>query len=321
MDHAPRHDSGSISAADAEATRQFYAARPRPSAIADYSELLAVRAARGGRFTGSDRAVAESARAAGRTVPIRIVKPLRRPIAGVLLHFPGGGFYLSCSVADDERNARRADATGLAVVSVDYRLAPEHPWPAAPDDCMTAAEWLINNAVERFGTGRLLLGGFSAGATLAATTLLRLRDAGAVSAFRGTLLEAGTYDLTAHSPSGSAVVDDYFVEAYVGHVDDRANPSVSPAYGDLRGLPPVLVVVDTDDAVLPDSLLMAARLSAASVDTELLAYPNVPHGFSNHSTPVGRAATAAIDAWLTETVNRPSTSEHVAATVIETPTG
>lgn len=293
-----------VSAADADLTRGFYEARPTGAALTSHAEVLAVRAARAEQFTGSDRAVEVSAGTAGHDVPIRIVEPRGRPIVGVLLHLPGGGFYMSSAVADDERNARRADATGLAVVSVDYRLAPEHPWPAAPDDCAAAADWLIAHAPERFGTDRLVLGGFSAGATLAAVTLLRLRSRGDVAAFRGAVLEAGTYDLTAHNPSGSVVVNDYFVEAYAGHVEDRSVPDVSPAYGDLRGLPPTMVVVGGRDVVLPDNLLMAARLSAAGNDVDLRIYPDVPHGFSRHPTPVGRRATAAIDSWILDTVGR-----------------
>ncbi|MFZ2238207.1 MAG: alpha/beta hydrolase [Gordonia amarae] len=302
MDFALRSLTESVSAEHAATTRKFYETRPRASALAGYDELLAVRAARHERLTGSSRAVVATVNENGHTVPIRIIEPLRRPIAGVLLHFPGGGFYMSSAAADDERNARRADATGLAVVGVDYRLAPENPWPAAPDDCTAAAEWLIGCARDRFGTDKLILGGFSAGATLAATTLLRLRDHGAAGAFGGALLEAGTYDLSEHTPSGRAVIDDYFVTAYAGHVDDRSIPDISPAYGDLRGLPSTLVVVGTHDVVLPDNLLMAARLAAAGNAVTLRIYPDVPHAFSNHPTPVGRQAATAIDTWLLDTL-------------------
>ena len=304
MDFALRSLVESVSTADAAATSEFYETRPRASALADYQELTEARAARQARFTGSGRAVVDTVNVAGHAVPLRIIEPLHRPVVGVLLHFPGGGFYMSSAVADDERNARRADATGLAVVSVDYRLAPENPWPAAPDDCAAAAEWLIDCARDRFGTDSLILGGFSAGATLAVTTLLRLRDRGAVGAFGGALLEAGTYDLSEHTPSGKAVVDDYFVAAYAGHVDDRSIPDISPAYGDLRGLPSTLVVVGTGDVVLPDNLLMAARLAAAGSEGALRIYPDVPHGFSNHPTPVGRQAATAIDAWLVNALGR-----------------
>ncbi|WP_134322419.1 alpha/beta hydrolase [Cumulibacter soli] len=298
MDFALRSLVEPVSATAKTATGDFYRSRPRGFAVSGYDELLKVRAQRHYQFGGNDRAVVASVAASDRGVPVRIIEPRERPAVGVLLHFPGGGFYLSSAAADDERNARRADATGLTIVSVNYRLAPENPWPAAPDDCVAVAEWLVNCATDRFGTDRLLIGGFSAGATLAAATALRLRHIGIVEAFSGTLLEAGTYDMSAHAPSGHTVLDDYFVEAYVGHVADRCNPDISPAYGDLRGLPPTLLVVGSDDVVLPDSLLMAARLSAASNDVDLRIYPGVPHGFSNHPTPIGRRALADIDTWL-----------------------
>lgn len=133
---------------------------------------------------------------------------------------------------------------------------------------------------------------------------LRLRRIGIVEAFSGTLLQAGTYDVSAHAPSGRTVLEDYFVEAYVGQVADRCNPDIFPAYGDLRGLPPTLLVVGGDDVVLPDSLLMAARLSAAGNDVDLRIYPGVPHGFSDHPTPIGRRALADIDAWLLDALAR-----------------
>ena len=134
----------------------------------------------------------------------------------------------------------------MVVVTVDYRLAPEFPWPAAPDDCEAVALWLLEVAAERFGTTRLAIGGMSAGATLVTTTLLRLRDRGLAKAFSGAVLEAGTYDVSAQTPAGRTISDEYFIEAYVGHVDDRTLPDISPTFGDLSGLPPTLVVVGSE---------------------------------------------------------------------------
>jgi acetyl esterase len=95
---------------------------------------------------------------------------------GVYLHIHGGGFVLGEACASDQRNEAISQNCNLAVASVDYRLAPEHPYPAGPDDCEAAALWLVANAQREFGSERLLIGGESAGANLAVVTLLRLRD-------------------------------------------------------------------------------------------------------------------------------------------------
>jgi acetyl esterase len=193
------------------------------------------------------------------------------------------------------------------VVGVEYRLAPEDPWPAAPDDCEAAALWLVEHAGERFGTDALAIGGSSAGATLAMTTLVRLRDRGLAQAFAGAVLQFGTYDLSGQTPAGRSIADEYFLEAYVGHVHDRTLPDVSPVYGDLRGLPPVLLVVGADDVLLEDNLAMAARLVAAGGDLDLRVYPASPHGFTGHPTGMARAALDHRDAWLADRLAAPAT--------------
>jgi acetyl esterase/lipase len=106
------------------------------------------------------------AEAEGRQVPVRVLEPSRGAPRGVFLEIHGGGFYMGWAARSDARNRRLADALAIAVVSVDYRLAPEHPWPAAPDDCETAALWLLGVCEARFGTARLAIGGGSAGANL-----------------------------------------------------------------------------------------------------------------------------------------------------------
>ncbi len=238
--------------------------------------------------------------AAGREVPVRILMPESGRARGVYLEIHGGGFYLGQAARGDARNRRLADALGVAVVSVDYRLAPEHPWPAAPDDCETAALWLVDEAETHFGTTRLAIGGASAGATLAVATLLRLRDRGMVEPFIGAVLQFGTYDLSGQTPAGRRLADEFFIEAYAGHVADRTLPDVSPVFGDLRGLPPALFVVGSLDMVLEDSLVMAARMSAAGGEVDVRVYPESQHGFTSFPTAMAGAARGDIESWLAE---------------------
>jgi acetyl esterase/lipase len=238
--------------------------------------------------------------ASRRTIPLRIFLPETTTARGVYLDIPGGGFYLGSTAAGDARNAALAESLGIVVVGVDYRLAPEHPWPAAPDDCEAAARWLVDHAAARFGTADLAIGGSSAGATLAMTTLLRLRDTGHAGDFAGAVLQFGTYDLSGRTPAGRLIADEYFLEAYVGHVADRTVPDVSPVFGDLRDLPPALLVVGALDVLLEDNLVMAARLSAAGGEVDLRVYPESPHGFTGHPTGMARAALRHRDSWLAE---------------------
>jgi acetyl esterase/lipase len=247
-------------------------------------------------------AVEHLAEAAGRGVPVRILTPERGAVRGVHLDIHGGGFYLGAAARGDARNRHLADALGVAVVSVDYRLAPEHPWPAAPDDCETAALWLLEQAESRFGTARLTIGGGSSGATLVMTTLLRLRDRGVAEPFAGAVLQAGAFDLSGQTPAGRRLAGEFFIHAYAGHVSDRTAPDVSPLYGDLRGLPPALLVVGSLDIMLEDNLAMAARLSAAGGDVDIRVYPESSHGFTSLPGAMARAALEDIEAWLAERI-------------------
>lgn len=157
--------------------------------------------------------------------------------------------------------------------------------------------WLAENAAGRFGTRRLAIGGFSAGATLAMTTVVRLRDRG-VAAFSAAVLQFGTYDLSGQTPSGRLIADEYFIEAYAGLAPDRTHPDLSPIYADLTNLPPVLITVGEEDILLRDNLAMAALLSAAGVDVDLRVYPAAPHGFTAHATPLAKAALDDVHTWL-----------------------
>ncbi|MGN6575184.1 MAG: alpha/beta hydrolase fold domain-containing protein, partial [Nocardioides sp.] len=157
-----------------EPSRSFYADRVPGRGPSSLAELRDVRASLPAPAPCDPAPVEETVSADGRSVRVRIHPPVVAPPAAVVLEMHGGGFYLGSAAASDRTNRRLADALGAVVLSVDYRLAPEHPWPAAPDDCETAALWLADHARERFGTTRLALIGFSAGATLAMATLLRM---------------------------------------------------------------------------------------------------------------------------------------------------
>jgi acetyl esterase len=247
----------------------------------------------------ADRQVVERmAEASGRQVPVRIIPPQKGRPRGVFLNISGGGFYLDEAARNDRQNARFADALGITVVSVQYRLAPENPWPAAPDDCATAAFWLVKQSKSLFGTSRLIIGGASAGATLAMTTLFRLRDHNLLVPFIGAVLQFGAYDLSGQTPGGRLIADEYFIWAYAGKIADKTQPDISPLYGDLKGLPPALMIVGTSDILREDNYALAARLSAAGCKVDLRDYPEAGHGFTAHPTKMGEAAVNDIIKWL-----------------------
>ncbi|MGN6575934.1 MAG: alpha/beta hydrolase, partial [Nocardioides sp.] len=106
------------------------------------------------------------------------------------------------------------------------------------------------------------------------------------------------YDLSAQTPAGRLIADEYFLEAYAHAAPDRTDPDLSPIFADPVGLPPVQLVVGEADILLEDNLAMAGRLSAAGVDVGLRVYPESPHGFTGHPTPMARAAHEDMTAWL-----------------------
>jgi acetyl esterase/lipase len=243
-------------------------------------------------------------RAGTRSVTVRIIVPPATPRA-VYLDIHGGGFYLGTAAMGDSDNTELATELDVAVVSVDYRLAPEHPWPAAPDDCETAARWVIERAMSEFGTDRVLIGGGSAGAHLAAVTLLRMRDRhDAADRFGAADLVFGLYDLSGTSPSGRILAPHsrFYVDAYLRRLPKkrRVDPDVSPLFADLHGLPPALFTVGTLDAFYEDNLAIAMRWVAAGNLAELAIYPESPHAFTAFPTAMAHAAHRRRRDWLAE---------------------
>jgi acetyl esterase len=221
--------------------------------------------------------------------PMRLRTFVPDQVDAVLFHIHGGGFVTGSPEMTDLLHEALSKELNLAVASVDYRLAPEHPYPDGPDDCEAAALWVLEHAEREFGSSRLLIGGESAGAHLAACTLLRLRDRhDAADRFAGANLVFGFYDLGG-TPSQRGVPDRpdvltpelirYFAGLFTPgrSSEERREPDVSPLYADLRGLPPALFTVGTDDHLVDDTMLMAARWQLAGNDAELLVYPEMPH--------------------------------------------
>jgi acetyl esterase len=225
-------------------------------------------------------------------------------VRGVYLHLHGGGWVLGSAHQQDVALWRLANEAAVAVVSVDYRLAPEHPFPAGPDDCEAAALWLVRDGgAEALGApGRFVIGGESAGGHLAALTLLRLRDRHGLTPFAAANLVFGVYDLTM-TPSQarwgdrnlilSTPIMAWFYDCFLPglSMEERRSAEISPLYADLDGLPPALFSVGTRDPLLDDTLFMAARWAAAGNDATLRVYPEALHGFNAFPLAVSAAFT------------------------------
>jgi len=237
-------------------------------------------------------------------VPVRVLEP--PDPRGAYLHIHGGGWVLGAADLQDVALWQLARSARLTVASVDYRLAPEHPYPAALDDCEAAALWFL----DRYD-GRLAIGGESAGAHLAVLTLLRLRDRHGISprAFAAANLVFGVYDVTG-TPSRrlwgsrelvlSSPMMDWYADCFLPGMSEheRRSPQVSPLYADLQELPPALFSCGTLDPLLDDSLFMEARWRAAGNEAVLSLWPEAPHGFTLFPLEVARRCHAEQTAFL-----------------------
>jgi acetyl esterase/lipase len=242
-------------------------------------------------------------------VPCRTFDPAGDERRGTYLHLHGGAMTLGSPRMNDVSNAALSERLEVRVVSVDYRLAPEHPFPAGPDDCLTVARWVLEQE-----HGLIAIGGESAGAYFAALTLLRIRDElDAVERISGANLVFGVYDLSrtpssrGTSPStaldGMANGESGMREMYVPgrSSEDLRDPAISPLYADLRRMPPALFTTGTADYLLDDSLFMSARWQAYGNQAELAVYPDCVHGFTGLPITLADRANARIGQFLTDT--------------------
>jgi acetyl esterase/lipase len=255
-----------------------------------FSELLAA-----GLAGAPDVAVEESPRG-------RLYRPAdSRGATVVLLH--GGGWTVG-SVADYDGLARRV-AVGLAavVLSVEYRRAPEHPFPAAVDDAVDATRWALQHAGEWGGDPRrVAVAGDSGGGNLAAVVCQQLRDLGGPQPAAQLLLypnvargaDQPSAQAFGHVPFLTLSDMGWYTRNYVPRGTDLGDPRISPAEGDLTGLPPALVVTAGVDPLHDSGRDHAEALRAAGNSAEWLDLPDMPHGFA-HLVALSPAADAALD--------------------------
>jgi acetyl esterase len=237
-------------------------------------------------------------------IPVRVYRPVdagHDPLP-VLVYLHGGGWVIGDIETHDPTVRRLVSGAGVVAVSVDYRLAPEHPFPAAVDDSLAAIRWVADNAGDLgVDPARLAVAGDSAGGNLAAVACQQLRDSGPPVAFQ--LLIYPVTDATMSHPSIDENAEGYFLtkesmiwfcEHYLGD-GDRTDPRVSPLHADeeaLAGLPPALVITAEFDPLRDEGQAYAARLEAAGVPATASRYDSVIHGFFSMSDmiPEGKAA-------------------------------
>ncbi|MDI3419083.1 alpha/beta hydrolase [Streptomyces luteolus] len=267
---------------DIAEVRAFFAARPRPAV-----DPLPVA-----HVTDTD--------ADG--VPVRVYDPAAVQDAPVVLFLHGGGFTLCDLDSHDGFCRAMADATGAVVVSVDYRRAPEHPFPAAPEDAYTALLW----AAKTYSGRRIAVAGDSAGANLATVLTLLARDRGGPEiAFQA--LYYPMLDPTRSGASHRENAQGYFLTAdhvrwywrqYLNSEQDAADPYAAPLRRtDLGGLPPAHVVTAGLDPLRDDGEAYAAALTAAGVRVLVRRYEGMFHGFLTMASALPEAAAACESAF------------------------
>lgn len=251
-------------------------------------------------------------------VRVRILRPDKGRVRAVVLDIHGGGWVLGNARMDDQLNAATIGACDVAVVSVDYRLALGTPVAGLMDDCLVAARWLLEDGLPEYRGLPVFIVGESAGAHLAAVTLLRLKAwPDLLARIAGAVLYYGVYDF-AGTPSVRAAGPDTLVldgpnmlpslRHLTPGLDDagRRRAPLSPLYGDLAGLPPALLFAGEIDPLRDDTITMAARWRAAAAvaagadddRVELQLLPDAPHGIIHFPVRMAAQVTAHSHAWI-----------------------
>lgn len=211
--------------------------------------------------------------------------PAAAPGAAVIFYIHGGGWFRGSPAVYREFLGRLSAEAGWPVFAVQYRLAPEAPFPAGLDDCVLAYDWLLEQGRQ---AAQVIIMGDSAGGNLVLAAALRLRELGrplpaalaCLSAVTDLAVTGETFrtNQAADPTLGGSPLMDLVVQMYLGGRDPR-QPLASPLYADLRGLPPLLIQVGSAEVLLDDSRRLAERARAAGVDVTLEVWDDLPHVF------------------------------------------
>lgn len=259
------------------------------------------------RLGGVREEVAEARDIVAGGVAARAYRPLAACApAAAIVWFHGGGWVLGDIEGFDHVCRALANAAGRVVISVDYRLAPEHPFPAARDDALAAVRWALGPGAGELGydPAHVVVAGDSAGGNLAAVAAAHHRDrlAGHLLVYPVTdaAMDTDSYRAVAGADVGGLTAESmqHCWQTYL-QGQDPADPDASPLRGELTGLPRALVAVAGHDVLRDDGLAYAAALEAAGVEVELLVYPDMVHGFLRWGGAVDRAGELirAMGAW------------------------
>jgi len=234
------------------------------------------------------------------SAPAEWLRPPSAEPGRVVLYLHGGGYVIGSPRSHRHLAAAIASASHASALLLDYRLAPEHPYPAAVDDATAAYRWLLDQAI---APERIVIAGDSAGGGLTVATLLALREA-RVPLPAGAVCISPWVDLTCGGASYATKADadpivrragvEQMAQAYLGATPPRT-PLASPLFADLRGLPPLLIHVGSDEVLLDDAVQLAERARAAGVDTSIEVYERMIHVW-HWFLPMLDEAQTAVDA-------------------------
>jgi acetyl esterase len=244
----------------------------------------------------------------GGEIPVRIYVPKGNGPFGVLVYFHGGGWVVGNIEMTDQPCRMLTNAGRCVTISVDYRLAPEHKFPAGPEDCYAATKWAADNAAAlNCDAARIAVGGTSAGATLAAAVALMARDRGGPRVAYQLLVYPATTSALDTPSHREFAKDSYYILSradmewfwghYLGSEADRTNLYACPAYAKtLRGVAPAFVITAEYDPLRDEGEAYAARLREEGVQVVLRRYAGVTHGFFGMPAQLDKAKAAIAEA-------------------------